>query len=474
MARGDPTIRFLRLNTGERLAFATQGKGPPLVCPAWWVSHLEEDWKDDGFRAFFGRLARHYTLIRYDRIGAGLSDRARERVDLDGETSTLSQLADHLSLSRFSVFAVSCAGPPSLVYASTRPERVAKLVFFASFLRGRDVGSPAVQEAVRGLVRAHWGLGARTITNLFAPDLTETEVERLSRQQRHSASAEMAADLLGLTFDVDARSAAARVETPALVLHREGDRTVPHEAGRELAAALPNSAFRTFEGRAHVPWLGDAGPVLDAIVEFLGTDERSAPPRDALPVAEYELHRSGDVWRLTYGGRSVHLKDARGLGDLAVLLANPGQEIHVTTLWYGARSVVSHNSAAAPVLDEAALASYRARLRDLAPALAAAKAHGDEDAALSLEAEQEAILEQLRSAVGLGGRKRRLNDASERARKAVSARIHASIKKIHELNPELAAHLEAHVSTGMFCSYDASEGIEWVVSEEAKAPPDPI
>jgi len=36
-------IRFLRFG-GRRVAFAVSREGPPLVAPAWWVSHLDLDW----------------------------------------------------------------------------------------------------------------------------------------------------------------------------------------------------------------------------------------------------------------------------------------------------------------------------------------------------------------------------------------------------------------------------------------------
>ena len=58
------------LATAE-IAYATVGDGPPLVFTSWWVSHVELDWSDSAFRAFFETRQRH-LVIRYDRPGAGL------------------------------------------------------------------------------------------------------------------------------------------------------------------------------------------------------------------------------------------------------------------------------------------------------------------------------------------------------------------------------------------------------------------
>lgn len=454
-----PTVRFLRLPQGSRLAYATHGNGPPLVCPAWWVSHLEDDWEDEGFRTLFGGLAEHHTVVRYDRPGAGLSDRDRDRVDLDDEVETLEALVDHLELDRFAMFAVSCAGPPALSYTARHPDRVSHLVFFGSFLRGLDVGPIDIRDAIQGLVRAHWGMGSRTITNLFAPDLPEDAVKKVSRQHRKAASPEMAAQLLSLTFDVDAESAATGVNTPALVLHRKGDRTIRHDAGRELAASLANSTFETLDGNEHVPWIGDVDRVRGAVLEFLGNEPTQEPT-----IAEGNgLVKNGDVWAITFDGQTVHLKHARGLADLAILVANAGQDVHVATLWSGAESAEQLGGSADPVLDDEALASYRARYEALETELAEAEARGDAAAAERHRSERELLGAELRAAVGLGGRKRGLGDTSERARKAVTARLRAAIDKIEKVHAELGAHLRSAVSTGTYCSYQPAEATEWTV-----------
>ena len=66
-------IKFLAVDA-RRVAYEKRGDGPPLVAPAWWVSHLELDWQSTGFRRFWEGVADGYTLIRYDRLGVGMSD----------------------------------------------------------------------------------------------------------------------------------------------------------------------------------------------------------------------------------------------------------------------------------------------------------------------------------------------------------------------------------------------------------------
>jgi hypothetical protein len=73
-------MRFPPLGA-RRVAYEIRGDGPPLVAPAWWVSHLELDWQSAGFRRFWQGVADRYTLIRYDRLGVGMSDRTAPESD---------------------------------------------------------------------------------------------------------------------------------------------------------------------------------------------------------------------------------------------------------------------------------------------------------------------------------------------------------------------------------------------------------
>src|SRR5512142_2804953 len=95
------TIRFMRFR-GRRVALAANGSGPPLVAPAWWVSHLEHDWRDEAFRSFWEAVGAGHTLVRYDHPGVGTSDREIHDADLtlEAEVGLLCAVLDELSLER--------------------------------------------------------------------------------------------------------------------------------------------------------------------------------------------------------------------------------------------------------------------------------------------------------------------------------------------------------------------------------------
>ncbi len=259
-------IQFLDGPGGSRIAYALHGSGPPLICPAWWISHLEADWGYEPFRRFFNRLGETHTVVRYDRPGAGLSVQGDTTASLATEVAVLEAVFDHLEVPAASLFAVSCAGPTALVFAARRPKQVERLAFYGSYAAGSDIGPPEVFEAFCSLVEAHWGLGSEVLANVLHPALAAGDLREFGRRQRSSGDAELACSLLRLSYGMDASDAVADVPCPVIVIHRRGDRTVPLSAGRKLAAAVPGSSLVTLDGDAHPPWDGDddVAPLLQA------------------------------------------------------------------------------------------------------------------------------------------------------------------------------------------------------------------
>jgi hypothetical protein len=177
-----------------------------------------------------------------------------------------------------------------------------------------------------------------------------------------------------------------------------------------------------------------------------------------------EFRRDGEVWTLTFAGRRAQLRDAKGLRDLAVLLAAPGQEVAAVDLVTGTPVPAAAVPGADPVLDERARAAYRARLAQLDDELAEADAHHDIERSARLAAERDALIDELARATGLRGRRRRLGDTAERARTTVTARIRDAIGRIERAHPELGRHLRASIFTGTRCAYRPAETMRWHVS----------
>lgn len=100
--------------------------------------------------------------------------------------------------------------------------------------------------------------------------------------------------------------------------------------------------------------------------------------------------------------------------------------------------------------------------------LAAARDDHDLGRAERLDTERAALLAELRRAAGLGGRDRALGTStSERARKAVTARVRDAIHRIGAVLPDLGAHLDRSVLTGNTCRYAPTEPVRWTLRPQA-------
>jgi pimeloyl-ACP methyl ester carboxylesterase/DNA-binding CsgD family transcriptional regulator len=233
------------------------------------VTHLEEEWDDLRARAFFEELAATHRVVRYDRIGAGLSDRSlpgSATVDLD--TRSLGAVHAAVGGEPAVLFACSCAGLASAAYAVRYPDLVRKILFFGGYAARDDIPE-ATRRSLVDFMRTNWPLAAQMLAGLLVPHGSGDEIASLSRYQRHSADAEVAAEFLELDLSTDARAILPSVTAPALVLHRRGDRTVPIGRGRELASLLPNARFVALNGDSHLPHMDDQRDLQRALTGFL-------------------------------------------------------------------------------------------------------------------------------------------------------------------------------------------------------------
>jgi tetratricopeptide (TPR) repeat protein len=262
---------------------------------------------------------------------------------------------------------------------------------------------------------------------------------------------------------------AARAHTAqALLLVAGAGRLVQAHTRADCARALARSPEP--DDRARAAELARAAIAGYEAMGFgaLAEELRSLPRRSPSPVngrsqdaPEAALGRDGDTWLFTFEGTSTRIRHAKGVADLAVLLARPGREVHVREL-EGAMS--PRAAGAGPVLDEQAVAQYRRRLHDIEEDLDEADRHADLERAAALAAERDALVSELTKAFGLGGRARLAgSDPDERLRKAVSARVKATIDRLDDLHPRLAAHLRRSVRTGFWCAYEPERPVSWDV-----------
>jgi hypothetical protein len=194
-------------------------------------------------------------------------------------------------------------------------------------------------------------------------------------------------------------------------------------------------------------------------VEDDGQDEQSTADLNI-------FRREGDYWSVVFEGRTVRVRDLKGMRYLARLLADPGREFHVLDLVAAERGRVGQVESgqavglsratfgdAGEMLDERAKNAYRRRLAEIEDDLEQAHALGDPERAAQADTERDFLVRELSRAVGLGGRDRRAASASERARASVTRAVRKAMARIGEHHPQLGEHLNRTIRTGTYCAY---------------------
>lgn len=175
---------------------------------------------------------------------------------------------------------------------------------------------------------------------------------------------------------------------------------------------------------------------------------------------QYVFRKKGQSWELTFDGRSVLVRESKGIHYVAELIRSPGREVFVAELFATARGVAQVPvGAAGEILDDKARRDYRRRAEDLKYQLAEAESNNDSGRCESIRSELEELADQILAGQGLSGRPRRSQDDRDRIRKSVSMAIERAIGAIHKHAPALGEHLDQHIHRGYFLSYSGS--IPW-------------
>ena len=293
-------IRFCSTPDGVKLAYATSGKGPPLVKIASFLNHLEFDWESPVWRHWLAEFSRDHTFIRYDQRACGLSDWNVSDISFEAWVSDLETVVDALGLERFPLLGISQGAPIAIAYAVRHPQRVSHLILYGGYARGlmqRNPTAQQIEEAQTMIKLAELGWGRdnaafrQFFTTQFIPGGTPEQHNWWNELERVSVSPENAVRFMRTLGQIDVSALAPQVSCPALVLHATGDARVPFEEGRLLAGLIPDARFVPLDSRNHV--LLDGEPAwrlwLDEVHAFLPAMRAAGTAFSALTPRELDI-----------------------------------------------------------------------------------------------------------------------------------------------------------------------------------------
>ena len=249
-------IRYAR--SGDvNIAYQVTGEGPfDLVLVPGFFSHLEIDWEHPTHARFLERLGSFARLIRFDKRGTGLSDRAVGLPDFETRMDDVRAVMDAVGSDQAALFGYSEGGPMSVLFAATYPQRTAR----ARPLRQRTRSAcgpdddypwaPTWEERAAGRSRARGDVGRERRPLDDGPERRRRRlVTWFQRRGRAALSPAGARDLILMNSKADVRERAPVGPVPDA-------RPPPHrrprlrvDEGRYIAARIPGARFVELDRR---------------------------------------------------------------------------------------------------------------------------------------------------------------------------------------------------------------------------------
>lgn len=266
-----PVTRYAK--SGDvHVAYQVFGNGPvDLVFVPGFVSHIENYWDEPNFARWLNRLASFSRVVMFDKRGTGLSDQVSVLPAMDQRMDDVRAVMDAAQLERAAVFGISEGGSLASLFAAHHPARCQALVLYGAFARFSSwiPTEDALEELFRYIDSA-WGSGQSM--PMFAPSMANDPAfqQWWGKFERLGANPGAAIALMRMNSQIDISDILPTIHVPTLVIHRTEDVTIDVDAGRSLAAAIPNARYIELPGSDHLPWVSDtAERITEEIAGFL-------------------------------------------------------------------------------------------------------------------------------------------------------------------------------------------------------------
>jgi class 3 adenylate cyclase/pimeloyl-ACP methyl ester carboxylesterase len=276
---GDAEIAYQALGDGPIDVLLYTGVIIPIEC-------MDEE---PALARFQRRLTSFSRLLRFDKRGIGMSDRGSSTLPADLAEDGMAVL-DAAGSERAAVIAPYYDSAGGLVLAARHPERVSALVVVNGFARlawapDYPAGVPleVLRSARQVLPEPDAVEQGFDIVAMIAPSVAGDAAFRAwwDRSGNLGLTPAAARARSAALYDLDVRECLAMIRVPTLIVQRADLMPgwgVGH--GRYLAEHIPGAKYVELPGPDALYWVGDSGPMLDEIEEFLtGVRGRSGAER---------------------------------------------------------------------------------------------------------------------------------------------------------------------------------------------------
>jgi len=278
VAPARPQTRYARAGD-VHIAYQTFGDGPGnLVLTPGFVSHIDNYWDDPLLADWLTGLGRIARVAMFDKRGTGLSDRVTALPGMDERMDDVRAVMDAAGFESAFIMGISEGGSLATLFAAHHPARCRGLILYGAFAQFRYWYADAASlQQLFDYIESDWGTGASIAQ--FAPSLAGDARARdwWGRFERLGATPGAAIALMTMNSRIDISDVLPGIRVPCLVIHRKDDGLIDVGAGRELARRIPGADYLELPGNDHLPWVGDADRIVEAVREFLRRPDRPVP-----------------------------------------------------------------------------------------------------------------------------------------------------------------------------------------------------
>ena len=259
--------RYARTTDGVYLGYQVLGDGPiDLVWQPDCPGNIDMEWDYRVVRGYLDAFSSFSRLILHDHRGVGLSSRNVPIPNLETRVADLVTVLDAVNASRPALVGWGSSAAVHSLMASTRPERVAAMVWMDATpraMRAPDYPWGRTTEDLDAELEhlQMWGTEeySRAIVEELArqgTSMPEDDARAFAKASRNACTPDVAIELTKMWAETDVRDVLPSVRVPSLFLSQPamGDR----EQVKDTAARVPGAEYIEIDGIPFSPEVTDA------------------------------------------------------------------------------------------------------------------------------------------------------------------------------------------------------------------------